>query len=76
MIEMLKIEEKKKKGGIGIATKTKPSTETAGSSKTDSKPTASELLQVKLRKKENIEKKTEVTNSSSRTVTIDKTSKI
>merc|ERR1719282_1343531 len=54
MIELLKVEEKKKKGGIGVASKSR-STEQVSSSttkKTVAKPTASELLAVKLRRKE------------------------
>jgi len=58
MIEMLKVEEKKKKGGIGVSSKAKSQPEAASSSKVDNKPSASELLAVKLRKKEHIEKKT------------------
>ena len=56
MIKMLKVEENKKKGGIGVSTKTKPVAETATTSKATTKPTASELLAVKLRKKENLER--------------------
>merc|ERR1719282_520197 len=58
MIELLKAEEKKKKGGIGVASKSR-STEQVSSSttkKTVAKPTASELLAVKLRRKETISK--------------------
>jgi len=74
MIEMLKIEEKKKKGGVGVSSKAKPAAETASSSKAEAKPTASELLAVKLRRKENVEKKTEEKVTTSRSVTTDKTS--
>ena len=56
MIEMLKVEENKKKGGIGVSSKTKPVAEAATTSKATTKPTASELLAVKLRKKENLER--------------------
>ena len=52
MIEMLKVEENKKKGGIGVSSKTKPVAEAATTSKATTKPTASELLAVKRRKKE------------------------
>jgi len=58
MIEMLKVEEKKKKGGIGVSTKAKTTSEPSTTAKVDNKPSASELLAVKLRKKENIEKRT------------------
>ena len=56
MIEMLKVEENKKKGAIGVSSKTKPVAEAATTSKATTKPTASELLAVKLRKKENLER--------------------
>ena len=56
MIKMLKVEENKKKGGIGVSSKTKPVAESATTSKATTKPTASELLAVKLRKKENLER--------------------
>ena len=56
MIEMLKVEENKKKGGIGVSSKPKPVAEAATTSKATTKPTASELLAVKLRKKENLER--------------------
>merc|ERR1712083_1055156 len=54
MIELLKVEEKKKKGGIGVSTKAKteegatPTPAVAASKK----PTAQDLLAVKLRRKE------------------------
>merc|ERR1719436_1924041 len=48
MIELLKVEEKKKKGGIGVSTKAK-SAEVANSAPAASKkPTAQDLLAVKL----------------------------
>merc|ERR1719414_1577052 len=56
MIELLKVEERKKKGGIGVSSKTKTSVEVSTTAKVDNKPSASELLAVKLRKKEHIEK--------------------
>merc|ERR1719189_1180907 len=57
MIELLKAEEKKKKGGIGVPSKAKEAEQQpSAASKTTSRPTASELLAVKLRKKENISK--------------------
>merc|ERR1719348_1097832 len=53
MIELLKAEEKKKKGGIGASTKAKSSESSSNTAKAAAaKPTASELLAVKLRKKE------------------------
>merc|ERR1719471_2366638 len=58
MIEMLKMEEKKKKGGIGVSSKAKTQVEVTSSSKTVSKPTASELLAIKLKKKDVVERKT------------------
>ena len=48
MKSMLKVEENKKKGGIGVSSKTKPVAESATTSKATTKPTASELLAVKL----------------------------
>ena len=39
--EMLKVEENKKKGGIGVSYKTKPVAEAATTSKATTKPTAS-----------------------------------
>ena len=52
MIEMLKAEEKKKKGGIGVASSTAKSQEKKPAPSAASKPSASELLAVKLRRKE------------------------
>ena len=52
MIEMLKVEENKKKGGIGVSSKTKPVAEAATTSKATTKPTASGLLAVKAEEKE------------------------
>merc|ERR1711963_1311539 len=52
------MEEKKKKGGIGVSSKAKTQVEVASSSKTVSKPTASELLAIKLKKKDVVERKT------------------
>jgi len=52
------VEEKKKKGGIGVSSKAKTAAEPAAKAKVDNKPSASELLAVKLRKKEHVEKKT------------------
>merc|ERR1712123_378202 len=71
MIEMLKIEEKKKKGGIGVSAKAKPQAETASTSKADNKPSASELLAVKLRKKEPVERKTADRVTTVKSVTTD-----
>ena len=51
MIEMLKVEENKKKGGIGVSSKTKPVAEAATTSKATTKPTASGLLAVKAEEK-------------------------
>merc|ERR1712218_167533 len=58
MIELLKAEEKKKKGGIGVASKAKSSDQKSppSTAKAAAKPTASELLAVKLRKKETVSK--------------------
>merc|ERR1711952_491959 len=55
---LLKAEEKKKKGGIGVATKAKSSEQKSppSTAKAAAKPTASELLAVKLRKKETVAK--------------------
>jgi len=73
MIEMLKMEEKKKKGGIGVSSKAKTTSETASTSKVASKPTASELLAIKLKKKDAqvIEKKTVERVTTTKTVTTD-----
>ena len=71
MIELLKAEEKKKKGGIGVATKGKPSEqqrEKEAATKTVSPPTASQLLAVKLRKKENISKPAQMETATKKVV--------
>merc|ERR1711953_839056 len=71
MIELLKAEEKKKKGGIGVATKGKPSEqqrEKDAATKTVSPPTASQLLAVKLRKKENISKPAQMESATKKVV--------
>merc|ERR1712142_110102 len=70
---MLKMEEKKKKGGIGVSSKAKTTSETASTSKVASKPTASELLAIKLKKKDAqvIEKKTVERVTTTKTVTTD-----
>ena len=56
MIEMLKVEENKKKGGIGVSSKTKTVAEAATTSNATTKPTASGLLAVKAEEKENEKK--------------------
>ena len=56
MKSMLKLEENKKKGGIGVSSKTKPVAEAATTSKATTKPKASGLLAVKAEEKENEEK--------------------
>merc|ERR1712088_375726 len=54
MIELLKVEEKKKKGGIGVSTKAKSAevANPAPAAAASKKPTAQDLLAVKLRRKE------------------------
>ena len=56
MIGKLKVEENRKKRGIGVLSKTKPVAEAATTSKATTKPTASGLLAVKAEEKENEEK--------------------
>merc|ERR1740131_358839 len=57
MIELLKVEEKKKKGGFGVSTKSKTiETKTSVTTKTEvAKPTAQQLLAIKLKKAESSE---------------------
>ena len=65
MIELLKVEEKKKKGGIGVSSKAK-SLEGANPVPTTAvskKPTAQDLLAVKLRRKEGSEPKAPLTRT-------------
>merc|ERR1712083_1148498 len=52
MIELSKVEEKKKKGGIGVSTKAKPEEGATPAVAASKKPTAQDLLAVKLRRKE------------------------
>ena len=76
MIEMLKVEENKKKGGIGVSSKTKPVAEAATTSKATTKPTASGLLAVKAEEKRKMNRTVETKVTAVKSVQMDNTSTV
>ena len=68
------MEENKKKGGIGVSSKTKPVAEAATTSKATNKPTASGLMAVKAEEKRKMKRKVETKVTAVKSVQMDNTS--